>query len=62
MKVFLVVMAIWDMAYRGIQITPVLVQEMPSMEACEAVAKAFADLSYHGSEGKYISPTKCVRG
>lgn len=37
MKVFLVVLSVWDMAYRGMNITPAFVQEMPSIEACEAV-------------------------
>ena len=45
MKVFLVVIAVWDMAYIGEQRTPLLVQEMPSMEACQAVGKAIVEMA-----------------
>ena len=40
MKVFLLVMATLGPLYSGDQIVPTTVQEMPGMQACEAVAKA----------------------
>lgn len=40
MHVFLVVVSIWSMAYRGNQQTPAFIQEMPSMAACQAVGDA----------------------
>jgi len=39
-KVFLLVMATLGPLYSGDQIVPTTVQEMPGMQACEAVAKA----------------------
>jgi len=40
MKVFLLVMATLGPLYSGDQIAPVSIQELPDMQACEAVAKA----------------------
>jgi hypothetical protein len=40
MKVFLLVMATLGSSYGADQITPTTIQEMPGMQACEAVAKA----------------------
>lgn len=58
MKIFLVVMAVWSMAYRDDQITPSLVQEMPSRAACEAVASAIRDM---GMKNNRTEPrVKCV--
>ncbi len=59
MKIFLVVMAVWDMAYRGQNVTPALVQEMPSMAACEAVAATMREMSY--DQAKWATRVKCVR-
>ncbi len=59
MKVFLVVMSVWDMAYRGMQITPAFVKEMPSVAACEAVAAAIEQMSY--DQNKLKTRTKCVQ-
>lgn len=40
MKVFLLAMATLGPLYSGDQIAPVSIQELPDMQACEAVAKA----------------------
>jgi hypothetical protein len=45
MKVFLLVMATLGPLYSGGQIVPASIQELPSMEACEAVAKAAREAS-----------------
>lgn len=58
MKVFLVVIAVWDMAYKGIQLTPSLVQEMPSIEACKAVAQIIIDQT--SVKGYGSSKATCV--
>ena len=51
MKVFLVVVSLWTMAYKGQQITPALVQEMPNMATCLAVGQAFLSMSSRKSNG-----------
>jgi hypothetical protein len=40
MKVFLLVMATLGSNYGADQIVPTTIQEMPGMQACEAIAKA----------------------
>lgn len=65
MKIFLVVVAIWAMAYRGQQITPVLVQEMPNMATCIAVGEAFLSMATEkpttlGTDSWYGADFKCV--
>lgn len=44
-KIFLVVVSVWSMAYHGIQQTPALIHEMPSLEACQAVGKSILEMS-----------------
>ncbi len=51
MKVFLIVVSLWSMAYRGEQVTPLLVQPMPSMEACQAAGKAILEMTKDGDRG-----------
>lgn len=57
--VFLVVMAVWGMAYKGSQITPSMVQEMPDKASCEAVAKAILEMSGGGWD-TYNDRIRCV--
>jgi hypothetical protein len=59
MKVFLVVVALWSMAYRSEQATPLLVQPMPSMEACQAVGRAILEMTRDGTHGG--SRFRCVQ-
>ena len=59
MKVFLIVMSVWGMAYKGSQITPAMVQQMPDMASCQAVAKAMLEMSSGGWD-TYNDRIRCV--
>ena len=61
MKVFLLVMAVWSIDRNGEKITPTMIQEMPSMAACETVAKAIIEMSPNGNKTKCIEAFKDYR-
>lgn len=46
MHVFLIVVSLWAMAYRGSQATPAMVKEMPSFDACWQAGKALKEISH----------------
>lgn len=52
MKVFLIVIALW----RADQTTPSMVQSMPTMESCEAVAKAIIEMSPQNKVKCVVTP------
>ena len=58
MKVFLLVMAVWSIDRNGEKITPTMIQEMPGMTACEAVAKAIDEMSPGGNKTRCIEAFK----
>jgi hypothetical protein len=45
MHIFLVVVSVWSMAYRGEQSTPTLVKEMPSFASCWEAGKAIQTMA-----------------
>lgn len=54
MKVFLVVVVAWEMAYRGWQIMPQPPVEMPSLSVCKSAGEAMKELSAgHGNRVSY---------
>ena len=59
MNIFLVVTFVWDMAYRGKQVTPIPPQPMPSIEMCQKVGEAMQELN-NFQNGGYPIKFKCV--
>jgi hypothetical protein len=60
MTIYLVAVVFWEMAYRGMQITPLPPQPMPTIEACQAVGAAMRDLMKFSKETYHRLEFKCV--